>query len=115
MSLGDEEARALGVETGPLRVAVISAATLMTAASVSIAGSVGWVGLVVPHLARMLVGPNFAVLLPASILFGAGYLLVVDGIARTMIAVELPLGVLNAFVGAPFFLYILARARKVWQ
>lgn len=115
LSLDDEEARALGVRTGPLRALAIACATLMTAAAVSIAGMVGWVGLIVPHIARMLVGPSFVRLLPASMLIGAAYLLAVDNVARTAAAIEIPLGVLNAFLGAPFFLFVLARARRSWQ
>ncbi|WP_328702852.1 FecCD family ABC transporter permease [Arenibaculum pallidiluteum] len=114
MSLGEEEARALGVETGRIRAALIVAATLMTAAAVSQAGVVGWVGLVVPHLARMLVGPDFVRLLPASALLGAAYLLGVDTAARMLGATEIPLGVLNAALGAPFFLWLLARTRRPW-
>ncbi|MDN3519526.1 iron ABC transporter permease [Aquisalimonas lutea] len=114
LSLDEEEARALGVNTGRLRVVVIAAATLITASAISIAGTVGWVGLIIPHLARMLVGPNYIRLLPASILVGAGYLLAVDTVARNAAAIELPLGTLNAFLGAPFFLYLLARARRSW-
>lgn len=115
LSLDDEEARALGVRTGPLRALAIVCATLMTAAAVSIAGMVGWVGLIVPHIARMLVGPSFVRLLPAAMLIGACYLLAVDNVARTAAQIEIPLGVLNAFLGAPFFLFVLARARRSWQ
>ncbi|MBK1698137.1 iron ABC transporter permease [Rhodovibrio salinarum] len=115
LSLEDEEARALGLRTGPLRALAIACATLMTAAAVSIAGMVGWVGLIVPHIARMLVGPSFVRLLPAAMLIGAAYLLAVDNIARTAAVIEIPLGVLNAFLGAPFFLFVLARARRSWQ
>jgi iron complex transport system permease protein len=115
MSLGDEEAQALGVNTGTVRLALIVSATLMSAAAVSLAGMVGWVGLVVPHLARMLVGPNYSRLLPASMVLGAGYLLLVDTLARTAAEIEIPLGVLNAVVGAPFFLWLLARSRRSWS
>jgi iron complex transport system permease protein len=114
MALDDEEAQALGVRTGLLRAVLVVAATLMTAAAVSTAGIVGWIGLVVPHLARMLAGPNFARLLPAAAMLGAGYLIAVDTLARTLAAVEIPLGVLNAFVGAPFFILLLLRAKRVW-
>ena len=114
MSLGDEEARSLGVHAGRMRVVFITCATLMTAAVVSISGVVGWVGLVIPHIARLLVGPNFSRLLPTSMLLGAGYLLVVDDIARSASQAEIPLGVLTAFIGAPFFLWLLARARRSW-
>jgi len=115
LSLDDEEARALGVETGRIRLAVIVAATLMTSASVAISGVIGWIGLVIPHFARMLVGPGFSRLLPTSILLGAGFLLGVDTLARTVARIEIPLGVLTAFVGTPLFLWQLATARRGWQ
>lgn len=115
MSLGEEEARALGVDTGRMRITFITAATLITAAGVSVSGVIGWVGLVIPHIARMLVGPDFARLLPTSMLLGAAYLLAIDDLARTMSALEIPLGVLAAFLGAPFFLWLLARTRGGWQ
>jgi iron complex transport system permease protein len=115
MSLGEEEARALGVDTARLRLVFIVAATLITAAAVSVSGVIGWVGLVIPHIARMLVGPDFARLLPASLLLGAGYLLVIDDLARSVTALEIPLGVLTAALGAPFFLWLLVRARHAWQ
>jgi iron complex transport system permease protein len=115
LSLEDEEARALGVETGRLRLTVIAAATLMTAAAVAVSGVVGWVGLVIPHFARLLVGPDFARLLPAAILLGAGFLLGVDTLARSAASIEIPLGVLTAFVGTPLFLWQLAAAKRVWQ
>lgn len=115
LSLGDEEANALGVDSGRLRLLVIVAATLMTASVVAIAGVVGWVGLVIPHLARMLVGPNFDRMLPASMLMGGGYLLLVDTLARTIAPIEVPLGVLTAIIGAPFFLWLLARGREGWS
>ncbi|HEU0216274.1 MAG TPA: iron ABC transporter permease [Stellaceae bacterium] len=112
MTLGDEEATALGVNTRMLRVIVIAAATLMTSAAVAASGIIGWVGLVVPHLARLVVGPAFNRLLPVSVLFGAGYLLAVDTVARTIGAVELPLGVLTAALGTPVFLWLLAFSRR---
>ena len=108
MSLPDEEARALGLPTGPLRIAIIAAATLVTSASVATAGIIGWVGLVVPHIARTLVGPDFARLLPAAALLGGGFLLVIDTLARTATATEIPLGILTALVGTPFFIWLLA-------
>jgi iron complex transport system permease protein len=114
LSLGDEEAKALGVEAGRLRLVVISAATLITASVVAISGVIGWVGLVIPHLARMMVGPNFDRLLPAAMLMGGGYLLLVDTLARTMGRIEVPLGILTAIVGAPFFLWLLVRGRAGW-
>lgn len=115
LSLGDEEARALGVEAGRLRLIVIGAATLMTASVVAVAGVIGWIGLVIPHLARMLVGPNFNRLLPAALLMGGGYMLLIDTLARTLAAIEIPLGVLTAIIGAPFFLWLLARGQEGWS
>jgi len=115
MTLGDEEARALGVDTRQIRLIVISAATLITAAAVSVSGIIGWIGLLIPHFARLLVGPDFGCLLPASILLGAGYLLGVDTLARTISTVEIPLGVLTAFIGTPFFIWVLARSQTGWR
>lgn len=115
MSLDDEEARALGVETGRYRWIFIAAATLLTASAVSISGVIGWIGLLVPHVARMLVGPDFSRLLPASLMLGAAYLLAVDALARSIAQIEVPLGILTAAIGAPFFLYILVTARRGWQ
>jgi len=114
LSLPDEEARALGVATGPLRIAVVIAASLVTAASVAAAGIVGWVGLVVPHLARFLVGPDFSRLMPTAAILGGGYLLLIDTLARTIASVEIPLGILTAFIGTPFFIWLLASAHKSW-
>jgi iron complex transport system permease protein len=114
MTLGEEEARALGVETRRLRPLLIASATLMTAAAVSITGVIGWIGLIVPHVARLLVGPDFAKLLPASLLLGAGFLVGVDLLARSVATIEVPLGVLTAVVGAPFFLWLLATAKRGW-
>jgi iron complex transport system permease protein len=115
LSLGDEEAKALGVEAGRLRLAVIAAATLMTASVVAIAGVIGWVGLVIPHIARMAVGPSFDRLLPTAMLMGASYLLLVDTLARTMARIEVPIGILTAILGAPFFLWLLLRGRENWS
>jgi iron complex transport system permease protein len=115
LSLGDEEAAALGVRPRRVRAVAVAAATLVTAAVVSISGVIGWVGLLIPHFARLLVGPRFTRLLPVSVLLGATFMLVVDTIARTVATVELPLGVLTAFVGTPIFLYVLATARRSWQ
>ena len=115
MSLPEEEARALGVPTGPLRAAIVAAATLVTAASVSAAGIIGWVGLVVPHLARFLVGPSFPKLLPVAAVLGGGYLLVIDTLARTMALIEVPLGILTAVIGTPFFIALLRQAHRSWS
>jgi iron complex transport system permease protein len=115
LSLGDEEAKALGVEAGRLRLIVIAAATLMTASVVAVAGVIGWVGLVIPHMARMAVGPSFDRLLPAAMLMGGSYLLLVDTLARTMARIEVPIGILTAIIGAPFFLWLLAKGREGWS
>ena len=115
LSLGDDEARALGVETGRLRLAIVVCATLATASVVSVAGIVGWVGLLIPHVARLLVGPDFRRLLPVSILLGASFMLGVDTVARTLIRTELPLGVLTAALGTPVFVWLLAATRRHWQ
>jgi iron complex transport system permease protein len=115
MSLPDEEARALGVPTGALRVAIVAAATLVTSASVASAGIIGWVGLVVPHIARTLVGPDFARLIPAAALLGGGFLLLIDTLARTMTTIEVPLGILTAVIGTPFFIWLLTSVSKTWS
>ena len=115
LTLGDEEAQALGVDARRLRLVVVAAATLMTAAAVSVSGIIGWIGLLIPHFARLLVGPDFARLLPAVVLLGAGYLLGVDTLARTISTIEVPLGVLTAFIGTPFFIWVLAVSHKGWR
>ena len=114
MAFGDEEARSLGVDVGRTRLVVVVCATLMTAAAVAISGVIGLVGLVVPHLARMLVGPDYRVLLPASAVLGALFLLLVDDAARILIAGEIPLGILTALIGAPLFVSLLLNTRKEW-
>ena len=111
LSLPDDEARALGVDVTKLRLIIVTSATLMTAAVVAISGIIGWIGLLIPHAARMLVGPEFARLLPLSLILGAVYLLAVDTLARTMAAIEIPPGVLTALIGTPLFLWLLAVTR----
>ena len=115
LSMGDEEARALGVNTEKLRIIVIISCTLLTAAAVSISGIIGWVGLVIPHVGRMIVGPNHRRLLPASISIGAIFLLLVDDVCRTATSIEIPLGILTAIIGAPFFIYLLHRGYEGWS
>jgi iron complex transport system permease protein len=115
MSLPEEEARSLGVATVRLRIVIVAAATLVTSASVATAGIVGWVGLIVPHMARSLVGPDFARLLPASAILGGGFLLMIDTLARTVAPVEVPLGILTAVIGTPFFIWLLASMSKSWS
>ena len=108
LALPDDEARALGQDTGRLRLVVIVCATLMTAASVAICGIVGWVGLVVPHAVRLLVGAEFSRLLPVSMLLGGTFMLVVDTIGRSVAQIEIPPGVLTAAIGTPVFLWLMA-------
>lgn len=115
LSLGEEDARSLGVRTRLLRATLIASATLITSAAVSITGTIGWIGLVIPHIARLLVGADFRRLLPASMLLGASYLLVVDMLARSIALIEVPLGILTAAVGAPFFIWLLASGRRGWE
>jgi iron complex transport system permease protein len=115
MSLPEEEARALGLATGALRIIIVAAATLVTSASVAAAGIIGWVGLIVPHMARFLVGPEFARLIPTAALLGAGYLLLIDTLARSMAQIEVPLGILTAVIGTPAFIWLLISARKSWS
>ena len=114
LTLGDEEARTIGVNPTRLRLLVITCATLVTAASVSVSGMIGWVGLVIPHLARRLVGNNYKYLMPASMLFGAIFMLLVDDISRNLLQTEIPIGILTAFVGAPFFVYLITRKGEVY-
>jgi len=88
--------------------------TLVTAASVSVTGMIGWVGLVIPHLSRRLVGNNYKHLMPATMLFGAIFLLLVDDVSRNLLQTEIPLGILTAFIGAPFFIYLITRKEETY-
>jgi iron complex transport system permease protein len=114
LALPDDEARALGVDTRKLRTLVVACATLMTASAVAISGIIGWVGLLIPHAARMLVGPDFGRLLPLAMLLGAAFLLAVDTLCRTIATIEVPPGVLTALIGTPFFLWLFALTRRAW-
>jgi iron complex transport system permease protein len=114
LSMGDDEARALGVNPDRLKAVLITACTVATAAGVSVSGIIGWVGLVIPHLGRMLVGPDHRSLMPVSLALGAMYLVVIDDLARSLMAAEIPLGILTAIVGAPFFAVMLRRTRGGW-
>lgn len=116
LSLGDEDAAALGVAPRPLRWVVLISVALIVAGAVAVSGAVSWVGLVVPHLARMWVGPDHRVLLPVSFLLGGAYIVLVDTVARTATAGEIPLGVLTALIGAPVFFLLLRRNReRIWE
>lgn len=112
LTLGDEEATAIGVNADRLRLFIIIAATLITAASVSVSGMIGWVGLVIPHFARRLTGSNYQHLMPATMLLGASFMLLVDDIARNLLVTEIPLGILTAVIGAPFFIFLILRERS---
>lgn len=114
LAMGEEDARALGVDTRRLTAIIILCATLISAASVSISGIIGWIGLVIPHIGRLLVGPDNRNLLPVSVLVGASYLVSVDTIARTAMESEIPIGILTALVGAPIFAYLLKKSRPGW-
>lgn len=112
LTMGDDEARTMGVDARRVRMLVMVSATLVTAACVAVSGMIGWVGLVIPHLCRMVVGSDYRNLLPASMLCGASFLLVVDNISRLAYTAEIPIGILTAFVGAPFFLYLIMRRKR---
>ena len=114
LGLPDDEARALGIDTRRLRTVVVACATLMTASVVAISGIIGWVGLLIPHAARLIVGPDFGRLLPLAMLLGAAFMLAVDTLCRTLVTIEIPPGVLTALLGTPFFLWLFAAARRSW-
>ena len=109
LSLDEEEARSLGVNVPRLRMMVIALSTLITAVTVSLCGVIGWIGLVIPHIGRLLVGNDHRTLIPASALLGASYLLAIDTVARTATAAEIPLSILTAIIGAPFFAWMLRK------
>ncbi|RMX06526.1 iron ABC transporter permease [Corticibacter populi] len=116
LSLGDEQASAQGIAVEPLRWALLVCVTLVVSASVAVSGTVGWVGLVVPHFARMLVGADHRVLLPASALVGGAYMVLVDTVARSATSAEIPLGVITALIGAPVFAWLLRRTHaRGWR
>lgn len=115
LAMGEDEALAMGVDARPLRLMVVACATLMTAAAVSMAGVIGWIGLMVPHMARLLTGPRFDRLLPASMLIGAGFMVLVDTAARSIASIEVPLGILTAVLGAPVFVGLLMRGSRGWS
>lgn len=111
LSFGEEEAQTMGANTKRLRWIFILCATLLTAASVAVSGIIAWVGLVIPHVARLFVGPNYKYLIPASLLTGATFLMIADDLARTAFAAEIPLGILTSIIGAPFFIFLLLKGR----
>lgn len=109
LTIGEQEASTMGVRVDAVRAVSLVCATLITAAAVSISGMIGWVGLVVPHFCRKIIGNNFKYLLPASILTGAFFLLMVDNVSRNLFEVEIPIGILTALIGAPFFIYLITK------
>jgi iron complex transport system permease protein len=113
--MGDEEAQVLGIPVEWIRLLLIFMATLMSALTVVLAGMIGWVGLIIPHITRMLVGPDNKILIPASALIGAIYLIFVDDISRMLFNVEIPIGITTSLVGIPFFAIILRKAKKGWN
>jgi len=114
LTMGDDEARALGVPVQALRILIVALATLISALTVSLAGIIGWVGLIVPHIARLLVGPGNAALLPTSAALGACFLLAADGISRTVATTEIPIGIVTELIGVVAFVLVLGRVRKGW-
>ncbi|MGM7634910.1 FecCD family ABC transporter permease [Bacillus sp. Hm123] len=114
MSLSETEAKSLGTNVHKMRWGIIVASTLITATAVSLSGIIGWVGLIIPHIARMIVGSNHQILIPVSISIGAMYLLVIDNVARTLTAAEIPLSILTAIFGVPFFAYLLRKTKGGW-
>ncbi|MDO5043023.1 MAG: iron ABC transporter permease [Slackia sp.] len=114
LSFGEEEARSLGINVSRVRLVVIFASTLIVSVAVAVSGVVGWVGLVIPHLARAIVGPNYRALIPASMFIGASYLLLVDDLCRMLLSLEIPIGILTAIIGVPFFIVIFKHNMKGW-
>jgi iron complex transport system permease protein len=114
MSVGDEEADALGVRAERIRLVVVVAASLGTAAAVAVSGLIGFVGIIVPHTIRLLFGTSYRLVLPLSLLLGGAFMILTDLAARTAVApAEIPIGVITAFLGAPFFLFVLRRSRRI--
>ncbi|MEV0362480.1 FecCD family ABC transporter permease [Nocardia fusca] len=115
LAMGDEDATALGLNPARLRNVLLLCVALITAGSVSVAGVIGWVGLVVPHLVRMMIGTDNRMVLPVSALLGAAYLTAIDTLSRTLSTAEIPIGILTAIIGAPFFVVLLIRNRsRLW-
>ena len=115
LAMGDEEAQSLGLNPSRVRLLIIAGCTLLTSAAVSISGVIGWIGLVIPHMTRMIVGPDNRILIPASLSFGASFLLLIDNISRAVISIEIPIGILTAVIGVPIFLYLLKRGYSEWS
>ena len=115
LSMGDKEAQALGINNILTKIIMVLCASLATAGAISVSGNIGWVGLVMPHIGRMMVGNDNRILIPASFFLGAFFMIVVDNLSRTLIGAEIPLGILTALIGGPFFVYLLKKTRgKGW-
>lgn len=116
LSMGDQEATSLGLSVPHARIVVIAGATLATAGAVSIAGTIGWVGLIIPHVARFLIGSDNRTLIPFSMLVGAAFVMLVDILCRTITGSEIPLGIMTSLIGGPFFIYLLRRFKgRGWR
>ena len=115
LAMGDEEAQSLGLNPSRVRLLIIVGCTLLTSAAVSVSGVIGWIGLVIPHMTRMIVGPDNRILIPASLSLGASFLLLIDNISRAVSAIEIPIGILTAVIGVPIFLYLLKKGYSEWS
>lgn len=115
LSMGDREARSLGIHTERLKAIIIILSTIITATAVSVCGIIGWVGQVIPHFCRMIVGPDHKRLLPATVFVGATYIIIVDNLCRVLAATEIPIGILTAIIGAPIFAYLLRKTKGGWN
>lgn len=115
LTMGDDEARSLGINTTRLKVTVIICATALTATAVSQCGAIGWIGLVIPHMARMVVGPDHRKLIPTAAVLGATFLLLIDNLTRTASETSLPLSIPIAFIGAPVFAILLRNSTRQWS
>ena len=115
LSMGDREARSLGVHTEKIKLCIIICSTVLTSTAVSVCGIIGWVGQVIPHFCRMIVGPDHKVLIPATIFVGAAYILIIDNLCRLLTATEIPIGILTAIIGAPIFAYLLRKTQGGWN
>lgn len=112
LTFGDEEAQSIGIDVKKTRAGIICCASLLTASSVCLCGTIGWVGLIMPHITRMIVGPNYKALLPITLLSGGLFMLIVDNAARLLVPGELPIGILTSLIGAPLFIYMLFKGNR---
>lgn len=115
LSLSEDEARSLGINVKKTRLIFILTATLITASSVSICGQIGWIGLIIPHLVRLMVGSNNLYTLPLGISFGAGFMVLIEALSRTVSVIELPISILTAIIGAPIFIILMRRSGGIFK